>query len=132
MNPMPQAPMNPPNNMGMNTPNMGMNPPMQNPMPEIPQPPMNNSMADGGNVGRGNPFKDFFNDINILDITISAFIVAGVIYSISYYKFQMLKDQKGYAEISQRIATIESQIKKVNSELNATGSNKKKKPLICL
>lgn len=129
---MPQAPMNPPNNMGMNPPNMGMNPPMQNPMPEIPQPPMNNSMADGGNVGRGNPFKDFFNDINILDITISAFIVAGVIYSISYYKFQMLKDQKGYAEISQRIATIESQIKKVNSELNATGSNKKKKPLVRL
>ena len=128
MNPIPQPPMNPANSMGVNPP---MQTPMQNPIPEI-QPPMNNSMGDGGNVGRGNPFKDFFNDINILDITISAFIVAGVIYSISYYKYQMLKDQKGYADISQRMATIESQIKKVNSELNATGNNKKKKPLIRL
>jgi len=60
------------------------------PMPAAPMP----MYADGGEMGdsgkSGGGIKGFFNDINIVDIAISAFIVGGVIYAIQYYKFMMM------------------------------------------
>jgi len=47
--------------------------------------------AEGGGVGAS--IKGFFSDINLVDIAISAFIVAGVLYSIHYYKYMMLLEK---------------------------------------
>jgi len=94
--------------------------PMQNNMP-----PMDNSYEMGGQT-KGNMFKGFFNDINILDIMLSAFIVGGILYVVYYYKHQMAKDKTMFTDFDNRISTIEKQVKKVNAELNATGKNKKR------
>jgi len=99
---------------------MQMNP-MQNNMPM-----MDNSYEIGGQTNKGNMFKGFFNDINILDIMLSAFIVGGILYVVYYYKHQMAKDKTIYTDLDTRLSTIEKQVKKVNSELNATGKNKKR------
>jgi hypothetical protein len=94
--------------------------PMQNNMP-----PMDNSYEMGGQT-KGNMFKGFFNDINILDVMLSAFIVGGILYVCYYYKHQMAKDKTMFTDFDNRISTIEKQVKKVNAELNATGKNKKR------
>jgi type IV secretory pathway VirB6-like protein len=95
--------------------------PMQNNMPI-----MDNSYEVGGQTNKGNIFKGFFNDINILDVMLSAFIVGGILYVVYYYKHQMAKDKTIYTDLDTRLSTIEKQVKKVNSELNATGKNKKR------
>ena len=71
-------------------------------------------------------FKGFFDDINILDVMLSAFIVGGILYVVYYYRHQMIKDKTMFTDLDNRLATIEKQVKKVNSELNATGKNKKR------
>jgi hypothetical protein len=59
------------------------------PMPQSPV------MEDGGAVKSSNPIKNFFSDINVVDVTVSAFIVAAVIYSINYHKFMMMIEKTG-------------------------------------
>jgi hypothetical protein len=103
------------NNIPMNQPNQ-----MQNSMPM-----MDNSYATGGET-KSNMFKGFFDDINILDVMLSAFIVGGILYVVYYYRHQMIKDKTMFTDLDNRLATIEKQVKKVNSELNATGKNKKR------
>jgi|694.fasta_scaffold01175_46 hypothetical protein len=85
-------------------------------------------MEDGGSVGSssgGNKFKEFFSDVNILDVVISSFIVGGVLYTIHYYKFMMMMEKTGYADLSSRIQKIESQMAaaKKKAEVNASGNN---------
>jgi len=101
--------------------------------PPPPAPAPTATMEDGGSVGGssgGNKFTEFFSDINILDVAISAFIVGGVLYAIHYYKFMMMMEKTGYADLSARIQKVESQIaaaNKKNAELNATGNGMRKK-----
>lgn len=100
------------------------------PPPPAPAPTV--TMEDGGSVGGssgGNKFTEFFSDINILDVAISAFIVGGVLYAIHYYKFMMMMEKTGYADLSARIQKVESQLAaaKKNAELNATGNGMRKK-----
>ena len=59
-------------------------------VPPAPPMPQTLSMEDGGSVKSSNPIKNFFSDINVVDVTVSAFIVAAVIYSINYHKFMMM------------------------------------------
>lgn len=88
--------------------------------------------ADGGEMGdsgsSGGGIKGFFNDINIVDIAISAFIVGGVIYAIQYYKFMMMIEKTGYADLSARIQKLESaaQAAKKIAEANASGSRSRR------
>jgi hypothetical protein len=98
-------------------------------------------MADGGDVGgaapRKNPFKDFFADVNIVDVAISAFIVGAVIYSIQYHKFMIMMEKTGYADLSTRLNRVENDIasaKKKSTEANATGGRfmRKKRALVTL
>ena len=120
------------NNSNIEIPNMGAN---ANPMmPMENANPMTNSMQNSmpmmetfeiGGQSNGNMFKGFFNDINILDVMLSAFIVGGILYVVYYYKHQMAKDKTIYTDLENRLSTIEKQIKKVNSELNATGKYRK-------
>jgi hypothetical protein len=89
-------------------------------------------MGDSGNSGGG--IKGFFNDINIVDIAISAFIVGGVIYAIQYYKFMMMIEKTGYADLSARIQKLESaaQAAKKVAEANASGNSKNRRPVMRL
>jgi hypothetical protein len=125
------------NNNPMETPNMGVNNnipvnnsmPMNNPMSMNNQmgnmPIMDNSYEMGGQT-KGNMFKGFLDDINILDIMLSAFIVGGILYVVYFYRHQMAKDKTIFTDLDTRLSTIEKQVKKVNSELNATGKTKKR------
>jgi hypothetical protein len=82
------------------------------------------AMAEGGETPRKNPFRDFFSDINVMDVAVSALIVAGVIYSIQYHKFMMMLEKSGYTDLSSRLAKVESEIaaaKRKSTEANAAG-----------
>lgn len=111
--------------------------------PQYTPPPSNlpPAMADGGDVGgssaRKNPFKDFFADVNIVDVAISAFIVGAVIYSIQYHKFMMMMEKTGYADLSTRLNRVENDLataKRKATEANATGGKfmRKKRALVTL
>jgi|688.fasta_scaffold631988_2 hypothetical protein len=114
------------------------------PSPQYIPPPSNMpSMAEGGDVGgaapRKNPFKDFFADVNVVDVAISAFIVGAVIYSIQYHKFMIMMEKTGYADLSTRINRAESELaavkRKTATEANATGGGRftrKKRALVTL
>lgn len=99
------------------------------PMPAAPQP-----MSGGGgtdNYEKGGSIKDFFSDVNIVDIAISAFIVAGVLYSIHYFKFMMTLEKSGYSDLSSKVAKLESAVKAQQAEMNATGSGyKRSRPIM--
>ena len=108
--PMPQAP-----------------PPMAQPMPQAtmqmggaPMGGMPNNGAYINNSGGG--IKGWFKDINILDVTISAFIVGGIIYAVQYYRFMMMLEKTGYADLSSRIGKLESSIAAQKAEMNASGN----------
>lgn len=85
------------------------------------------SMEDGGSVSKSNPIKEFFSDVNLLDVAISAFIVGGVLYAVHYYKFMMLMEKTGYADLSTRIQRLESQVAaaKKSSDVNASGNGRR-------
>lgn len=84
------------------------------------------TMAQGG-ATKSNPFKEFFSDINLVEVSISAFIVAAVIYSIQYHKFMMLLEKTGYADLNTRVGRLESAMSKKQSEANAAGGNRMRK-----
>jgi len=96
------------------------------PAPAAPMPTMAEGGDLGGGSGGGNKFKEFFSDINILDVAISAFIVGGVLYAVHYYKFMMMLEKTGYADLSARVQKMESAMAaaKKTAEANAAGSGK--------
>ena len=74
------------------------------------------------------PVKDFFSDVDILDVTISAFIVGAVLYSVHYYKFMMMIEKTGYADLNGRIQKVETTMaKKAAAEANAAGGGRKQR-----
>jgi hypothetical protein len=95
------------------------------PPPPMPSP---STMAEGGETGSGSGggIKAFFSDVNVVDVTISAFIVAAVIYSIQYHRYMMMIEKTGYADLSTRVQKLESSIEaaKRKAEANAAGSGK--------
>lgn len=124
---------------GMQQGNMGMQPPMggdmggqmnmggQPPMPMAAPPAPSQSMGDGGAViKKSGGFRDFFEDINILDVTISAFIVAGVLYAVKYYRYMLMIEKTGYADLSTRLNKIESAWAAKQAEMNAAGKMRQK------
>jgi hypothetical protein len=125
---------------GMPQGNMGMQPPMgaegsgqmamggQSPMPmAAPPPPPTPQMAEGGAViKKSGGFKEFFEDINLLDVTISAFIVAGVLYAVKYYRYMLMIEKTGYADLSTRLNKIESAWAAKQAEMNAAGKMKQR------
>lgn len=98
--------------------------------PPTPAPMPSPIMAEGGDVGGGgsssNPFKEFFSDINVLDVAIAAFIVGGVLYAVNYYKFMIMMEKSGYSDLATRVQRLESQLAaaKKSAEANAAGNGK--------
>jgi hypothetical protein len=113
--------------------------PAPTPMPVAATPaplpaPAPESMASGGATGGGGGIRDFFSDVNLVDIAISAFIVAGVLYSIHYFKFMMTLEKTGYSDLSSRMGKLESAVTAQQAELNATGgmNGKRRRPVMRL
>lgn len=102
--------------------------PSPNYIPPPPPVPSTPAMAEGGETegGRGGGIKTFFNDVNVVDVTISAFIVAAVIYSVQYHRYMLMIEKTGYADLSTRVQKLESSIEasKRKAEANAAGSGK--------
>jgi hypothetical protein len=131
------------NNQVGSAPQMGGAPPMPTaqPMPMAQPMPYNGDGASddmgGGNgafIKKGGGIKEFFNDINILDVTISAFVVGGILYAVYYYKYMMMLEKSGYADLSTRVQKLESALAAQKAELNAVGKMDKmrKRPLMRL
>ena len=103
--------------------------------PPIPAAPVS-TMGDGADVGGGDSgggsVKDFFKDINLLDVAISAFIVGGVIYAMQYFKYMMMLEKSGYTDLSERVQKLESSIQaaKKTAEMNASGMQQKRRPVM--
>ena len=124
-------------------------PPTATPSPIV-TPPMGNTpigtptMDIGDDMGAGSGaffkkdsgIKAFFNDINILDVTIMAFVVGGILYSVQYFRFMMMLEKSGYADLSTKIQKLESSMTAQKAELNASGNGRmdsmRKKPMMRL
>jgi hypothetical protein len=94
--------------------------------PPIAAPPMAAPpMEDGGAVvSKSGGIKGWFNDINIVDVAVSAVIVGAVLYTVHYYKFMMMLEKSGYADLSGKVAKLQSAMDAQKAEMNASGNNK--------
>ena len=90
---------------------------------------------DGGAVVKsGGGIKQWFSDINIVDVAVSAVIVGAVLYTVHYYKFMMMLEKSGYADLSARVAKLQSGLDAQKAEMNAAGKLEKqrKRPVMRL
>lgn len=88
----------------------------------------------GAVIKKGGGIKEWFSDINIVDVTISAFIVGAVIYTVQYYKFMMMLEKTGYADLKGKVAKLQSSVDATKAEMNAAGKMQRgrKAPLMRL
>lgn len=114
------------------TPPQSTSPPMYTP-PPAPQPPVPVA-ADGIQVpepvktGGSGGIREFFSDINLLDIGFSALLVGTLYYFTYYYKFQVQFSKNNFADLNGRVSKLESFAeaqKKKEQQANATGARKK-------
>lgn len=91
-------------------------------------------MGSGGDVGAVGGIREFFADVNLLDVILSAVVTGTLFYMIYYYKFQVHMAKTNYADINGRLSKIESAVEaaKKKAEANATGSRQRKKGLVGL
>ena len=95
------------------------------PMPVAAQPMAAPPMEDGGAViKKSGGIKEWFSDINIVDVAVSAVIVGAVLYTVHYYKFMMMLEKSGYADLSGKVAKLQSAMDAQKAEMNAAGGNK--------
>ena len=80
---------------------------------------------DGGAIiKKGGGIKDWFSDINIVDVAVSAVIVGAVLYTVHYYKFMMMLEKSGYADLNTKVAKLQSAVDAQKAEMNASGNGK--------
>jgi hypothetical protein len=113
-------------NMTPQAPQMPAAPPMaaggQPPMPVAAPPMPAPSFEDGGAVvEKKGGIKEWFSDINIVDVTVSAFIVGAVLYTVHYYKFMMMLEKAGYADLNAKVSKMQSAMDAQKAEMNAAG-----------
>jgi len=92
---------------------------------------------DGGAiVKKGGGIKEWFSDINIVDVAVSAVIVGAVLYTVHYYKFMMMLEKSGYADLNTKVAKLQSAVDAQKAEMNAAGNGKldrqRRKPVMRL
>jgi hypothetical protein len=68
------------------------------------------AMADGGNVSKGNAFTDFFNGWNWLEIGLMTLGVAGVFYTINYYRYRTKSDKTENADIKRQLDEVKMNV----------------------
>jgi hypothetical protein len=80
---------------------------------------------DGGAiVKKGGGIKEWFSDINIVDVAVSAVIVGAVLYTVHYYKFMMMLEKSGYSDLNTKVAKLQSAVDAQKAEMNAAGNGK--------
>jgi len=80
---------------------------------------------DGGAiVKKGGGIKEWFSDINIVDVAVSAVIVGAVLYTVHYYKFMMMLEKSGYADLNTKVSKLQSAVDAQKAEMNAAGNGK--------
>ena len=94
--------------------------PMASPMPMAAPP-----YEDGGAiVKKGGGIKEWFSDINIVDVAVSAVIVGAVLYTVHYYKFMMMLEKSGYSDLNTKVSKLQSAVDAQKAEMNAAGNGK--------
>lgn len=78
----------------------------------------------GAIIKKGGGIKDWFSDINIVDVAVSAVIVGAVLYTVHYYKFMMMLEKSGYADLNTKVAKLQSAVDAQKAEMNAAGNGK--------
>ena len=95
------------------------------PLPVAAPPMTSPSMEDGGAiVKKGGGIKEWFSDINIVDVAVSAVIVGAVLYTVHYYKFMMMLEKSGYADLNTKVSKLQSAVDAQKAEMNASGNGK--------
>jgi hypothetical protein len=80
---------------------------------------------DGGAiVKKGGGIKEWFSDINIVDVAVSAVIVGAVLYTVHYYKFMMMLEKSGYSDLNTKVSKLQSAVDAQKAEMNAAGNGK--------
>ena len=82
----------------------------------------------------GGGVKGWFRDLNLVDITVSAFVVGAVLYTVHYYKFMMMMEKTGYTDLKGRVSKLESDnaAAKKAAAVNASGSGRQRRPMMRL
>ena len=97
--------------------------PMAAPMAAPPMAPP--PFEDGGAiVKKGGGIKEWFSDINIVDVAVSAVIVGAVLYTVHYYKFMMMLEKSGYSDLNTKVSKLQSAVDAQKAEMNASGNGK--------
>jgi hypothetical protein len=97
--------------------------PMAAPMAAPPMAPP--PFEDGGAiVKKGGGIKEWFSDINIVDVAVSAVIIGAVLYTVHYYKFMMMLEKSGYADLNTKVSKLQSAVDAQKAEMNAAGNGK--------
>ena len=78
----------------------------------------------GAIIKKGGGMKEWFSDINIVDVAVSAVIVGAVLYTVHYYKFMMMLEKSGYADLNTKVAKLQSAVDAQKAEMNAAGNGK--------
>ena len=90
----------------------------------------------GAIIKKGGGMKEWFSDINIVDVAVSAVIVGAVLYTVHYYKFMMMLEKSGYADLNTKVAKLQSAVDAQKAEMNAAGNGKldrqRRKPVMRL
>jgi len=82
-------------------------------------------MEDGGAIVKNSGgIKYWFSDINIVDVAVSAVIVGALLYTVHYYKFMMMLEKSGYADLNTKVAKLQSAVDAQKAEMNAAGNGK--------
>lgn len=68
------------------------------------------TMADGGSVGRRSGLSDFFSGWNWLEIGLMTLGVAGVFYTINYYRFRVKSDKTENADIQRQLDEVKMNV----------------------
>lgn len=68
------------------------------------------TMADGGSVGRKSGLSDFFSGWNWLEIGLMTLGVAGVFYTINYYRFRVKSDKTENADIQRQLDEVKMNV----------------------
>jgi hypothetical protein len=89
-------------------------PPPVTPSSTIPNPIESNmpTMAEGGNVGSSSKsgLADFFSGWNWLEIGLMTLGVAGVFYTINYYRFRVKSDKTENADIQRQLDEVKMNV----------------------
>lgn len=70
----------------------------------------NNEFADGGSVPKKSGFAEFFSGWNWLEIGLMTLGVAGVFYTINYYRYRVKADKTDNVDIKRQLDEVKMNV----------------------